>query len=904
MRIEHLHQIFSPSSVAIMGAGDAPGRNILANLLSGGFKGRLYAVGQEEQTVAGLPVWPDFKSIGDAVDLAVLAVSFDRLTAAIDACGQAGIRSALILARDLRRQAELEQIATEARNAGVRLIGPRSWGIVSPRANLNAALGREMPPQGQLAVISQSAAICAAVLDLSLSKQIGLSHLIGLGDMLDIDCADLLDYMATHAGVRAVLIHLEQITHMRKFMSAARAASRIKPVVILKTGRAQTFDGPGAVTHTGRLIRTDDVYDAAFKRAGIIRVDTVADLFDCGDLLSKQPRPRGSNLAIVSNARSPGIMAVDFLNKRDLQPAALSPETIAALDRILLSCWNRQNPIIIRDKLSAETYRQLIGLCQAAPEIDGILIIIAPQFLAGPQEVAGSITAAVSIRRKPLFAVWMGGKGLEAGRRILDEAGIPTYDAPETAVRAFLHLNDYDHNLRLLQEIPRKMPARFAANRARARKIIDSVLERKRPLLNRLESLSLLEAYDLPTTSAAIARNTNEALNLAERWGYPISLMPLDRCLGNGSAAGNVGLELHDAAGLRKAMAAHLKHTRGGVHGAEAPGVLVQPAIARPDYEFRLSGRLVAPFGPVILFGCGRIATEVVTDQAIGLPPLNRLLAGSILAETRLYRILKSRQESLPACTAALEEFLCNFSHLITDFPEIGELEIGSLLAVGERVFAAHAQAMVAPASSPSPMHLIISAYPDEYETRAVTKTGVPIFIRPIKPEDAPLLQEFWSSLSPRTLYYRFSSPAKALTPELLVRLTQIDYDREIALIALDAAGSGDRMLGVARLTGQSGGDKAEFAIVIGDPWQGLGVGARLLSCLAAIALRRKIKNLWGLVLKENRAMLELGRKLGWTLIADEDPSQVFLQLDLSAVDAPEIRDAFEKDVKPSQIGT
>jgi acetyltransferase len=896
MSVEHLHQIFFPSSVAILGAGDTPGRNILANLLSGGFKGRLYPVCREGQEVAGLPVWPDFKSIDDSVDLAVLAVSFDRLPAAIDACGQAGIRSALIPARDLRRQGGgLEQIAAQARNAGVRLIGPRSWGIVSPWADFNAALGREMPLRGQLAVISQSAAICAAVLDLSLSKQIGLSQLIGLGDMLDIDCADVLDYMATHFRVGAILIHLEQIINMRKFMSAARATSRIKPVVVLKTGRAQP-DGPGAVTPTGSLIRTDAVYDAAFKRAGIIRVDTIADLFDCGDLLSKQPRPRGSNLAIVSNARSPGIMAVDFLCERDLQPAGLGPDTLVALDRILLSSWNRQNPIIIRNELSAETYRQLMEICQAAREIDGILIIIVPQFLGNPLEVAGSITSAVSVRRKPVFAVWMGGKGLEAGRRVLDEAGIPTYDAPETAVRAFLHLNDYDHNLKLLQEIPRKMPARFAINQARARKIIDSALQREIPVLTRLESLSLLEAYDLPTVSAEVARNTEEALNLADRWGYPVTLTPLARHIENGPAAGKAGTQLHDAAGLRSAMVQHLEHARDYPPGAEAPGVVVQPAIGRPDLEFRLASRLVSPFGPVILFGCGGIGTEVIMDQAIGLPPLNRLLAGRILEETHLYKILKGRQGLPPACTSALEEFLRNFSHLITDFPEICEMEISSLLAVGGRVFADNVQAVIAPAQSPSPMHLIISAYPDEYETKGVTKAGVHLFIRPIKPEDAPMLQELWSSLSPRTLYYRFSSPVKKLTPELLVRFTQIDYDREIALIALDSTSAGDRMLGVARLNGQPGDDKAEFAIVIGDPWQGLGVGAKLLSCLVAIALRRKIKNLWGLALKENRAMLELCRKLGWTIIPDEDPSQVFLQLNLSAVDAPEILDAFGKD--------
>ena len=900
MSVEHLHQIFFPSSVAILGVGDTPGRNILVNLVSGGFKGRLYAVCRDRQKVAGLSTCPDFKSIGDSVDLAVLAVSFDRLFAAIDACGEAGIRSALITTRDIGRREEFEPIAAQARNAEVRLIGPRSWGIVSPWANLNAALGRKMPLRGQLAVISQSAAICAAVLDLSLSKQIGLSHLIGLGDMLDIDCADVLDYLATHARVGAILIHLEQIINMRKFISAARATSRVKPIVVLKTGRAQS-DGPGAVTHTGSLIQADAVYDALFKRAGIIRVGTVADLFDCGDLLSKQPRPRGSNLAIISNARSPGIMAVDFLREHDLQAAALGPDTLAAIDRILLSSWNRQNPIIIRDEFSAEAYRQVMEVCQAAREIDGILIIIAPQFLANALEVARLITSAVSAKRKPVFAVWMGGKGLEAGRRVLDTTGIPTYEAPETAVRAFLHLNDYDRNLRLLQEIPRSMPARFAINRARARKIIDSALQRKMWVMPLLESLSLLEAYDLPTVAAEVARNTEEAVNLADRWGYPVILKPLVRHIGNVFATGKAGPELHGAEDVRAAMAQHLEHTRDDALGTDTGGMIVQSAIGRPDFEFRLASRQVAPFGPVILFGCGAIGAELIMDQAVGLPPLNQLLAGRVLEETRLYRILKGRQGLLPACTSALEEFLSNFSHLITDFPEIREMEISLLLAVGGCVFAANAQAVIAAAQNPSPMHLIISAYPDEYEIKTVTKAGVHLFIRPIKPEDAPLLQELWSRLSPRTLYYRFSSPGKILSPELLVRLTQIDYDREIALIALHSTGSGDRMLGVARLNGQPGDDKAEFAIVVGDPWQGLGVGAKLLCCLVAIALRRKIKNLYGLVLKENRAMLELCRKLGWTTIPDDDPSQVFLQLNLSTVDAPEILDAFAKDGKPYQ---
>jgi len=837
MGIELLHQMFSPSSVAVLGADDTPGRDILANLLSGGFEGRVYAIGEQEREVSGLPVRRDLDSIDGPVDLAVLALPSDQLAAAVRACGRAGIRTALIPTRDVGGQGNV--LTAEAHDAGVRLIGPRSWGIVSPWGNVHAALGREMPLRGRLAVISQSAAICAAVLDLSSTKQIGLSHLIGLGDMLDIDCADVLDYLAMDSRVGAILVHLEWIANLRSFMSAARAASRVKPIVVLKTGHTRS-DRSGAITPTGRLIRTDAAYDAAFERAGIVRVDTVADLFDCGDLLSKQPRPRGPNLAILSNVRSPGIMAVDALSGRDLHPAPLGSDTEAALEHILLSTWDRRNPILIRDVLPPDTYRHAVRACLDAWEIHGILIILAPTFLSDPVEVAKSIASAVSVRRKPVLAVWMGGRGLEAGRRVLDEAGIPTYDAPEAAVRALLYLEAYDRNLRLLQEIPRNTPKRLVVDRARAREIIHSALEKGASELSPRDSLGLLEAYDLPTT-ATFPRPE------------PAPQPPLPTAV---------------------------------------PAPVVPPE-AGPDLEFRLASRLVPSLGPVILFGYGGIGPEVLLDHAIGLPPLNRPLARRILEATRLYGSLGDPHRPPLACTPALEEFLSGFSRLVTDRAEIREMEIGSLRAVGQRVVAADARVLLAAPERPSPMHLIISTYPDEYETRSVTRAGLSISIRPIKPEDAPLLKELWASLSPQTLYLRFSSPAKALTPELLVRFTQIDYDRELALIAQQSGASGERMLGVARLIGQPGADRAEFAIVVGDPWQGLGVGAKLLGCLVAVARRRRMKRLWGLVLGQNRAMLELGRKLGWTLVADEDPSQVLLELDVSAVEDPEILDAF-----------
>lgn len=896
MSITQFHHFFFPSSVAILGAQDTPGRKILANLLSGGFNGRIYPISQTRQQLAGLPSYPNLKSIAESVDLAILAVAFNTLPAALDACGRAGIRAAVVPSRNSRSQEMSEKILKQAHTSGVRIIGPRSWGVVSPTVGLNAGLGQPLPPPGKLAVISQSAAICAGILNLSLSKQIGLSFLVGLGDMLDIDCADMLDYMANHHAAGAILIHVEHLLNMRKFMSAARAVSRIKPVIVFKTGRRQ-FEEVTAATPTGGLIRVDAVYGAAFKRAGIIRVDSVEDLFDCGDLASKQPRPRGSNLAVISNARSPGVMAEDFLIQRGLQPAGLTSETVTALDRILFSAWNRQNPITMRAELSAEAYCQVIKICLSAPEINGILIIITPQFLSDPTAVARAITSAVSVSTTPVVAVWMGGEGMDTARQFLDEAGIPAYDAPERAIRAFLHLYEYDHNLRLLQEIPRLKAIRFATNRAVAREIIDSALHQKTPTLTPLESLNLLKVYDLPTVPAEFARSPEEALRFADKWGYPITLKPLSRDITKTMPAEKGAESLGGPEEVTAAFEQFMQVAGDENLNGEPFVVMVQRVINRPDLALRLGSRLVSPLGPVMVFGSGGGTAEICTDYAIGLPPLNRMLAGRILQETQIYTILKDHGSLQPDCRPALEELLVHFSHLITDFPEISEIEINPLLIVGGRVFASNARSIIQTAKTPSLMHLIISAYPDEYETATVTKSGLSIFIRPIKPEDASLLQDLWSTLSQRTIYYRFSRPIKELTPELLIRFTQIDYDREIALIALQTAGSRDRMLGVARLIRQPGTNAAEFAIVVGDPWQGLGVGAKLLSCLAAIAIKQKIRTLWGLVLRENRAIIELCKKLGWTMEPDDDPSQVFLRLDLSTVDAPEILEAFGKNL-------
>jgi acetyltransferase len=891
MSIRGLHKLFFPSSVAVMGIDEdsnSLGRRILTNIVASNFKGSVYPICETMAAVDGLSAHASLAAVGRPVDLAVLALPLEQVPAAIDVCGQAGVSGVVILARNGSAERTASAILQRARATGVRAIGPRSWGIVSPWTGLNTGLGQQTPLAGELAVISQSAAVCASILDLSVTKQIGLSLLAGLGDMLEVDCADLMDYTANHFRVKAILLHVEHISDMRKFMSAARAASRVKPVVVLKTGRAAS-PAAGTTTDSASLFGEDAVYDAAFKRAGIVRVATVEELFDCGDLLSKQPPPRGPSLAIVTHARSPGVMAVDALQDHGLKPARFDEETAAAVGRLLGSAWDGRNPVTVRADVPPDHYGKLVGIGLAAQGVDGVLIILTPRFLYQPEEVARAVCRAVARKTRPVFAVWMGGKDMETGRRLLDEAGIPTYDAPERAVRAFWNLYAYDRNIRLLQEIPLRLSGRFSVNRNRARAVINTALQAENFMLRGWPCLNLLQAYDIPLAAAQPCRSVEEAVGAADQLGYPVTLALLTADIPGQACGAAERTGLRSSEEVAKAFGRLSQGIPTDRRGDESAPMMVQAALGQTDALIRIASRQVASFGPAILFGTGGLRTELSVDVAIGLPPLNRLLARRLMENTRIYRVIEVTR---PACIPLLEELLVNFSHLITDFPEILELEISPLAICGDHAWACNAAALLTRAAVASPAHLIISSYPDEYEFTAITKTGIRLFIRPVKPEDAPLLQELWSTLSSRSLYYRFLSPVRELAPDLLVRFTQIDYDREVALVALETTDRGERMLGVARLMSAPGSDTAEYSIVVGDPWQGQGVGAQLLSRLAAIAVQRGFKTLWGLVLRENRAMLELARKLGWPLRSGEDASEVEVHLDLTTVRLPDIQAA------------
>lgn len=865
MSIRGLSKLFFPSAVAVLGIDEGTensGRHILANIVAGGYQGAVYPIAEDAGETNGLPVYASLAAVKQPVDLAILALPPEQLPTAIDACGQAGVSSAIIPSFKATPKDAIAPIRERARQTGVRVIGPRAWGICSPWTRLNAGFGRQLPPVGELAVISQSNAICSHLLDLSIANHIGLSFLVGLGDMDEVDCADILDYSANHFRVGAILLYIEHIDDMRKFMSAARSAARLKPVVVLKSDRFSS-GSQTAATPSGRLIAEDIVYDAAFARAGIVRVATVEQLFDCGDLLSKHPRPRGPNLSIVSNARGPAVMAGDALQKHGLKPLPLSSETLAALAPLIETAADRPHTVLtVPADIPARPFGQLVSRCLDAKEVQTLLVILVPRFLTDPDAVARAVTGAVGKKSAPLIAVWMGGNGRENGRRILCEAGIPTYDVPERAVEAFLNLTTYAHNIQQLQEIPPRLTGRFATHRARAQALIRIALQTNDCVLEGRRALRFLQAYDIPA----------DCFPAVQAWGTAegSELLPARHCPAPAST--------DDGPSKAKVKAPEC-------HEA-ADGTTNHPESRQADATICLVSRQLRPFGPVILFGTGSVPPELSTDFAVGLPPLNRLLARQLMERTMLYRFLCTKS---PAVVPFLEELLVNFSHLVTDLPEVLELEINPMTVCGSQARACNARIFIQPSDKRSPLHLVISPYPDEYEANAVTSGGISFFLRPIKPEDAPLLQELWSNLSPRTLYYRFAKPVTDLTPALLVRFTQIDYDREIALVALQPGTAGHRMLGVARLMSSPGSDTVEFAIIVGDPWQGQGVGAELLRRLAVIAVRRGFKTLWGLVLRENRAMIELAHKLRWPVFADADFSEVEVRLDLTAVKESEI---------------
>ncbi|QCQ21909.1 GNAT family N-acetyltransferase [Desulfoglaeba alkanexedens] len=866
----NLDRIFNPRKIAVVGGSEQPGsigNALMKNLIEGGFPGTILPVNPKYKKVHGLSVAKTVSDLEAGVDLAVIATPIQTVPGIVQECVERKVAGAIVISAGGKETGEKgreieRQIRETAHAGGLRIVGPNCLGIIRPGGNLNASFASEMPDPGRLAFVSQSGAICTAILDFALQERIGFSHFVSIGSMVDVDFGDLVDYLGNDSSAQSVLLYIESLTNFRKFMSAARSVSRVKPVIVLKAGRSEA-GARAAASHTGAMAGEDAVYDAAFKRAGVVRVDTIQDLFDCAELLAKQPRPRGSRLAVVTNGGGPGVMATDALARYGLEPAELDPETVSKLDAFLPPFWSRSNPIDILGDASAERFRRTLEVCFEAKNMDAVCVILTPQAITDPLSVAEVLTT-VTKRRYPVFACWMGGKSIEQAVGILNSAGVPTYRTPERAVRAFLYMVEYAENLASVVEIPPKLTRNIACDREKARRIMAGAPEDG--FLSESDARDLLSAYGLSVIRTERAPNETEAVRLARDMGYPLVMKLESPDITHKTDVGGVRLDLRSDGDVRAAFLQIVESARRAKPEARIEGVILQPFFASPDYEILLGAKRDANFGPVIVFGMGGIFTEVVKDRALGLPPMNRLLARRMMEGTRAWTLLQGYRNRPPADVERLESMIIGLSQLLIDWPQIAELDMNPVLIKDGRPVAVDARIRVSPSDQPSPMHLVISPYPEEYETHLVTEHGVRVFVRPVKPEDATLFKEFFKVLSPTTVYYRFFSYIKEMSPHMLARCTQIDYDREIALVALDEDSERERMLGVARIIGDPDGKEGEFAIMVGDPWHGLGIGSSLLQQCLSIAKDRGFQTVRGIVLQQNKTMLALGKKLGFEM--------------------------------------
>jgi acetyltransferase len=861
----------------------------MRNLLRNPFGGVVFPVNPKRQSVHGVYCFPSIADVPAKVDLAVIATPAPTVPGLVEQCIEHGVKGAILISAGFSELGD-EGRALEARirdtaRGSIRLIGPNCLGVIHPPSNLNASFASAMAAPGNLALLSQSGAICTSILDWAIEKHIGFSSFVSVGAMADVDFADLIDYFADDPNTKSIILYMESIGDVRKFLSAARAVARTKQVIVVKSGRHEA-GARAAASHTGALAGADAVFDAAFRRAGVLRVATIPDLFNMAEILATQPRPRGPALTIITNAGGPGVMATDALMLEGGQLAPIGDDTRRALDAILPPFWSHANPIDVLGDATPERYRKVVELCARDPNMQGLLVLLTPQAMTDPTETARQLAPFALLPNKPVLASWMGGASVRPGRDFLNQAGIPTFDSPEDAIRAFLHMVEYERNQALLYETPAALPEDWQPDTDAVRRMLSAVRASKRTLLTEAEAKQVLASYGIPVTPTAACKTAEEAITAARKMGYPVVLKLLSETITHKSNAGGVQLNLADDDSIRRAFAVIRENAQRyaiahGLPSAVFDGVTVQPMIRDKGYELIVGSSLDRQFGPVILFGTGGVLVEIFKDRALALPPLNRTLARRLMERTQIYHALQGVRGQKAVNRDELEMLLVRFSQLIVDFPEIHELDINPLLASPERVLALDARVLLGKADEPKP-RLAVHPYPNQYTHSFRLPDGTELTIRAIRPEDEPLIVELHGSHSERTIRMRFFSLVKTLARDSLIRFCHLDYDREMALVAVrhDEQGA-PHIVGVSRYYLQPETGVAEFAVVVNDAYQGLGLGFHLMERLIDLARQAGVKTLVGSVLSENKGMLQLSRDLGFTVRPTEDIGVMEAMLEL-----------------------
>ena len=886
MSTYRLDKLFSPRSVALIGASPrptSPGRAALRNLRNADFKGPIHLINPHYDEIEGIRAVRSLDELPEVPDLVVIAAPPQAVPDIVTAAGEKGIAAGIIITAGLGHGpgSLAERCEAAARAKGLRLVGPNCLGVLVPGARLNASFAASMPNPGDLALISQSGAIAAGLVEWSATRAIGFSAVVSLGDGIDVDFGDLLDFFALDRATRAILLYVESIKNARKFMSAARAAARAKPVVVVKSGRHRQ-GAKAAMTHTGALAGADAVYDAAFRRAGLLRVIGLDELFAAAETLGQVKAFPGKRLAILTNGGGIGVLAVDRLADLGGILAEISPAIMQRLDAAMPPIWSHANPIDIAGDADGARYAAAFEALLDDPDNDAVLVMNVPTALASATDAAQAIVGVVREHRnrmvapKPAFAVWVGGS--TAAADIFEHAGIPDYATEADAVGGFMHLVRYREAQEALMATPPSMPADFAPDLDAARAVIEGALAAGASWLDPIAATRLLAAYAIPVAPALLARDPDEAAAVAApllQDGSTVVAKILSPDIVHKSEVGGVRLNLTSAAAVREAVVQILARARELMPHARITGVTIHPMILRPKARELIAGIANDPtFGPVIVFGRGGTAVEVINDKALALPPLDLKLARDLMARTRASRILKAYRDVAAVDETAIALVLVKLAQMAADFPQVREVDLNPLLADESGLIAVDTRVAVAPfdTTRPGPSGhpgFAIRPYPKQWERHVALADGTAIFVRPVRPEDEPLYGPFFAAVTPQDLRMRFFAPVKEFSHAFVARLTQIDYARAMAFVAIEE--SSGKLLGVVRLHANADYDAGEYAVQVRSDLKGHGLGWLLMQMIIEYARAEGIGTIEGQVLRENTSMLAMCRQLGFQITADPD---------------------------------
>jgi acetyltransferase len=872
---------FAPRSLAVIGASEKPGsvgRALLENTAT--FAGPVYPVNPHHARLLDRPAWARIADVPGGVDLALIATPAATVPGVVRECVRAGVKGAIVFSAGFKEcgpdGAVLErEVLAEARRGGLRIVGPNCLGIMAPHARLNATFASPLAQPGHVAFVSQSGALCSAVLDWSRREKVGFSAFVSVGSMLDVNWGDLIDALGDDPRTRSIILYMESIGDARSFLSAAREVSFSKPIIVVKVGRTAAA-AKAAASHTGALTGSDAVVDAAFRRAGVLRVATIEDMFDMAEILSKQPPPQGRRLGIVTNAGGPGALAVDQLVSIGGELAPLTPETLAALDAVLPAPWSHGNPVDILGDADDRRFAQAVSLVARDATTDGVLVILTPQTMTDPVAVARSIIGLGPLPGgKPLLASWMGGAGVEAGEAVLNDAGVPTFKYPDRAAVAFDYLWRHGANVRALYETPVLAPDSVPPATAYpdASDIILAARRQRRTILTQWESKQVLAAHGFPVVPAFPADTEDAAVERARETGFPVAVKLHSETLTHKREVGGVCLSVRTAEGVRQAWRSIRRAVTEKAGADHFQGVTVERMIPPDGVELLLGSSVDAQFGPVVVFGAGGRLVEVLADRALGLPPLTSTLARQLIGATRISRALGSGRGQFAVDMAALEQLVVRFSQFVAGQRWIKEVDINPLFASPGAIVALDARIILHDPDLPEAQLPVpaIRPYPAQYALSFALADGTAVSVRPIRPEDEPMMVEFHGTLSDQSVYYRYFSALslrQRTNHARLARLCFVDYDREIALVAVlnDPKTLKPAIVGVGRLCREHGRPAAEFAVVVSDAWQRRGLGTRLLQRLVDVGRAERLTRISGIILAENGGMRRACERVGFRI--------------------------------------